>query len=66
MRRLPNGNTLISESNYGRALETTRGQQIVWEYLNPHRAGDYNELIASLFEMRRIEYSDAAWLDKRP
>ncbi len=34
-RRLPNGNTLISESNNGRIFEVTRRGDIVWEYVNP-------------------------------
>ena len=34
-QRLPNGNTLISEGNEGRAFEVTRTGEIVWEWLNP-------------------------------
>ena len=34
-QRLPNGNTLICESQRGRAFEVTREGQIVWEYWNP-------------------------------
>ena len=36
-QRLPNGNTLISESNNGRMLEVTRAGDIVWEYRVPER-----------------------------
>jgi hypothetical protein len=36
--RLPNGNTLITESQSGRLLEVTREHKIVWEYYNPDRA----------------------------
>ena len=61
-RRLPNGNTLISESNYGRAVEVTREGEIVWEFINPHRAGDENELIATLFEMQRLDYDYVRFL----
>jgi hypothetical protein len=53
-QRLPNGNTLITESENGRALEVTRGGQVVWEFHNPHRAGDHRELVAVLFEMVRL------------
>ena len=53
-RRLPNGNTLITESQHGRAFEVTPDKQIVWEYLNPARAGEQNELIAVIFEMVRL------------
>lgn len=56
--RLPNGNTLITESVTGRAFEVTRDGEIVWEYVNPHRGGDNNELIATLCEVVRLEWSD--------
>jgi len=53
-QRLPNGNTLITESDAGRAFEVTPGGEIVWEYLNPERASGRVELIATLFEMVRL------------
>ena len=34
-QRLPNGNTLITESSFGRFFEVTKGGEIVWEYVNP-------------------------------
>ncbi len=57
-QRLPNGNTLITETDSGRAFEVTPSGEIVWEYINPFRAGDDDELIASLFEMIRIDAAD--------
>lgn len=62
-QRLENGNTLITESDRGRAFEVTHDGTIVWEFLSPHRAGDGGRYIALLPEMRRIP--DAAvreWL----
>lgn len=53
-QRLPNGNTLITESDRGRAFEVTRDGTIVWEYLNPHRAGEEGELVATLFDVVRL------------
>lgn len=53
-QRLPNGNTLIVESVMGRAFEVTPEGETVWEYFNPHRAGDNHELIATLFDTVRI------------
>ncbi len=50
-QRLPNGNTLITESFFGRAFEVTPEKEIVWEYYTPHRAGVNNELIATLHEV---------------
>jgi len=34
-QRLPNGNTLITESSFGRFFEVTKQGEIVWEYVNP-------------------------------
>ena len=50
-QELPSGNILITESDNGRALETTRAGTIVWEYRNPRRAGKENEFIAAIMEM---------------
>lgn len=52
--RLPNGNTLITETNQGRAFEVTPDKNIVWEFVNPYSAMHNQELIASLFEVIRI------------
>jgi outer membrane protein assembly factor BamB len=56
-QRLPNGNTLITESENGRALEVTRDGRVVWEYYNPNRAGEHKELVAVLFEAVRLPES---------
>ena len=34
-QRLPNGNTLITDSESGRAFEITKNGKIVWEWFNP-------------------------------
>ena len=52
---LPNGNTLITESDNGRAFEITADGAIVWEFYNPHRAGPQDEFIATLFRVDRVE-----------
>jgi hypothetical protein len=52
---LANGNLLISESERGRALEITRQGEVVWEFVSPHRAGRYRELVAGLWEVLRLE-----------
>lgn len=36
-QRLPNGNTLITDSGRGRGFEVTPDGEVVWEYFNPHR-----------------------------
>lgn len=53
-RRLPNGNTLICESDKGRAIEVTIDGEIIWEFLNPHRAGENREYVATLFDIIRL------------
>jgi hypothetical protein len=64
-QRLPNGNTLITESTEGRAFEVTPQGHIVWEFMNPARAGEARELIATLYEFRRFgpEWSEKPWLN---
>ncbi len=52
--RLPNGNTVITESDYGRAFEVTPAGETVWEFLNSHRAGKHGNLIATLFDVVRL------------
>jgi hypothetical protein len=52
--RLPNGNTLVTESDAGRAFELNPKKQIVWEFYNPERAGEQGEFIATIMEMIRI------------
>lgn len=44
-QRLPNGNTLINESDHGRLLEVTPEGEVVWEYVNPIRGGRDDSLI---------------------
>jgi hypothetical protein len=53
--RLPNGNTLVTESDGGRLFEVTRGGEIVWEYVNPVRGGVAGELIPILSWGQRID-----------
>lgn len=63
-QRLPNGNTLITESDNGRALEVTAERDVVWEFLNPFRSGDDGQLVATLFEVVRLPPDfPTDWLD---
>jgi hypothetical protein len=52
--RLENGDTLATESDAGRAIEIAPDGDVVWEYMNPERAGEHGELVATLFEMTRL------------
>jgi hypothetical protein len=63
-QRLDNGNTLITESDNGRAIEVTADGQVVWEFFNPHRGGEGNQYIATLFELRRLPLDfPLGWLE---
>lgn len=53
-QRLPNGNTLITESDRGRAIEVTSAGETVWEFVSPHRAGPKGAFVATLFEVVRL------------
>ncbi len=64
-QRLPNGNTLITESMMGRAFEVTPEGETVWEFYNPHRAGEDQELVATLFEVVRFP-NGRGWLRTIP
>jgi len=55
--RLPNGNTLITETEGGRAFEVTSDKRIVWEFRSPYQAGDNQRFIAALLEMQRLSAS---------
>ena len=53
-QRLPNGNTLITETDNGRAFEVTPDGTIIWELINPDRAGENDAFIAAIFEAVRL------------
>lgn len=56
-QRLPNGNTLITESTSGRVFEVTRDGDIVWQFLNfeVSRKGEGKGKRATIYRM--IRYS---------
>jgi hypothetical protein len=62
-QRLPNGNTLISESNNGRILEVTRDAEVVWEYKIPERKINYKgDEIATVVFAERFALDDLPFL----
>lgn len=46
-RRLPNGNTLITEGNFGRIFQVTPEGQVVWEYINPYFNADTDGIVTN-------------------
>jgi hypothetical protein len=51
---LPNGNTLIVESDRGKAFELAPDGDVVWKYINPAQGGNELQYIATLFELERL------------
>ncbi|MEM9554737.1 MAG: arylsulfotransferase family protein [Acidobacteriota bacterium] len=49
------GHLLVTASGQGRALELDDRGSVVWEWVSPHRAGDDDQLVATLFEIQRLE-----------
>ncbi len=45
--RLPNGNTLITESTRGHSFEVTPEKKIVWEFYNPHQVDKNSQVLHS-------------------
>ncbi len=51
--RLPNGNTLITESANGHSFEVTLGKKIVWEFYNPHQVDKNSKRWRSTEQIRQ-------------
>jgi hypothetical protein len=63
-QRLPNGNTLISESNNGRMLEVTQEGDVVWEYRVPERkTNNQGKEVATVVFGRRFAPGELSFLD---
>jgi hypothetical protein len=65
-QRLPNGNTLITESLAGRILEVTRSGDVVWEYSTPFRATHDPALAGILHGAERFSRDELLFLDRPP
>jgi len=56
-QRFPNGNTLIAESDKGRAFEITKGGKIVWDFYNPNlKKSDKKR--GAIYRIKRINAKD--------
>jgi hypothetical protein len=53
-QRLPNGNTLITESEKGRIIEVTRSGAVAWEYINPATTSGGREAVLGIMRSERI------------
>ena len=59
-QRLPNGNTLICEGDFGRLFEVTREGELVWEYVNPYFGDGPNGLNNRVFRAYRYSAEEIA------
>jgi outer membrane protein assembly factor BamB len=65
--RLSNGNTLIVETDRGKAFEVTPDGEVVWKFVNPAQTGEHHEYIASLFDVERLPPTfPTGWARWRP
>ena len=62
---LPNGNTLVVETEGGRALEIAADGEVVWEFHSPFRTGESEDRVAGLYSLERVDASQTSWLDSR-
>jgi hypothetical protein len=53
-QRLPNGNTLITESNKGHVFEVTKNGEIVWDFYTPQTIQRAHMERAIIYRMMRI------------
>lgn len=59
-QRLPNGNTLITESTTGYVFEVTDAGEVVWEFANPEV--DAEGIRTSIWRMKRFQRSELPFL----
>jgi hypothetical protein len=62
---LANGNTLVVETDRGRALELTGDGGIVWEFRSPYRVCERRDRIAHLYSLERVGPELTGWLEVR-
>jgi len=53
-QRLPNGNTLITESEDGRVIEVTPAGEAVWEYVNPLTTEPGGNVVLGIMRAERL------------
>ena len=56
IERLPNGNTLMAESDRGRAIEVTPAGEVVWEYECPYETGPGERAV--IVRVRHFPHAD--------
>ena len=59
VQRLANGNTLIIETDDGRALEITPDKELVWEYWHPEFTNETQRMVINRMTRYPKEFIDA-------
>jgi hypothetical protein len=54
-QRLPNGNTLITQTCFGRIFEVTLDQKIVWEFMSPFRVPHDDQIVGTVYQAQRFK-----------
>jgi hypothetical protein len=62
---LPNGNTLVVETDGGRALELSEDGEVVWEFRSPYRTREREDRVAGLYSLERVGAEQTSWLDAK-
>ena len=65
-QQLPGGNVLVTDSDNGRLLEVARDGAMVWEFLNPERGGENEELIPVVCGGHRYAADELPFLRLKP
>ncbi len=60
---LPNGNTLVVETDGGRALELTGDGEVAWEFHSPYRVCERRDRVAHLYSLERVGPELTGWLE---
>jgi hypothetical protein len=62
---LPNGNTLVVETDHGRAFELTEKGSVAWAFHSPYRVGTSADRVAGLYSLERVGTKQTSWLDAK-
>jgi len=63
VQMLPNGNTLVVETDGGRALELAGDGEVVWEFRSPYLMREPRDRVASLYSLERVGADQTSWLN---
>jgi hypothetical protein len=63
-QRLPNGNTLITSANKGRAFEVTPDGTVVWDFFNPHLTQRDRRVTIGSLKRYEIDFVEKILRDK--